>query len=209
MRILIAEDCDDQREVLQLHLEAWGYEVESASDGNEAWAALQKAGAPALVLLDSIMPGMTGPEICRRARTQLPPIPRHIILLTVRNTMEDIREGLGAGADDYIGKPYHEEELRARVDAGSRAVSLQVELSERVRELEIALARVKQLEGILPICSYCKKILDDQQRWKPVEEYLLGKSELRFSHGICPSCYAIHVEPLLPNAGKTPPAFKS
>jgi DNA-binding response OmpR family regulator len=197
MKILIAEDSFHQRELLQSLLSDWGYDVESASDGNEAWKALQKDDAPALVILDSVMPGMTGPEICQRARTELPGRPRHIILLTVRASTEDIRRGLEAGADDYMAKPFQEVELRARILAGCRAVSLQLTLAHRVRDLERALDRVEQLEGILPICSYCKKIRDDCQDWKPVEEYIAARSEVRFSHGICPGCYQVRIEPLL------------
>jgi len=197
VRILIAEDSLHQREALQALLEDWGYDVMSASDGNEAWEALQKNDAPALVILDSVMPGMSGPEICLRARTELPSRPRHLILLTVRASTEDIREGLEAGADDYMAKPFHEDELRARLLAGRRAVSLQLALEERVQELEAALDRVEKLEGILPICSYCKKIRDDRQEWKAVEEYMSTRSQVQFSHGICPACYATHVEPMV------------
>jgi len=197
MRILIAEDSFHQREALRALLEECDYEVEAVADGDEAWKSLQREDSPDLVLLDSVMPGMTGPELCARARQELPGRPRHIILLTVRGETEDIRIGLDAGADDYIIKPYQEVELRARLHAGCRAVSLQLELARRVRQLEAALDRVEKLEGILPICSYCKKIRDDQSDWKPVEEYLSRRSDVRFSHGICPGCYTTHVEPMI------------
>ena len=81
------------------------------------------------------------------------------------------------------------EELRARVQVGERVVELQRRLAERVRELEAALADVKHLSGLLPICAYCKKIRNDQNYWQQVESYVAEHSEAQFSHGICPGCY--------------------
>src|SRR5438105_4818844 len=105
--------------------------------------------------------------------------------------------GLGAGADDYIVKPFEREELRARVQVGFRMLALQAALADRVRELEEALTRVKQLQGLLPICSYCKKVRDDRNYWQQVETYIEGHSDAQFTHGICPECREKYVEPEL------------
>jgi DNA-binding response OmpR family regulator len=110
---------------------------------------------------------------------------------------EDIVAGLAAGADDYITKPFDIQELRARVQVGLRIVELQESLSVRIKELEDALAQVKQLRGLLPICSYCKKIRDDQNYWQKVESYLSQHSEARVSHSVCPECYEQIVKPEL------------
>jgi CheY-like chemotaxis protein len=197
MKALIAEDDAVSRRVLEATLLKWGFEVVTTSGGAEAWAALSAEGAPKLAILDWMMPEIDGLEICRRARKRLNAQPLHIILLTARGRKEDVIAGLQAGADDYVTKPFDPEELRARVQVGVRIVELQATLADRVAELEDALARVRQLRGLLPICSYCKKIRDDQNYWQQVEQYVGAHSDVQFSHGICPDCYRKVVEPQL------------
>ncbi len=160
-----------------------------ASDGIEAWRLIQGEDVPELAILDWMMPGMDGLEICRKVREASRAQPTYLILLTARDSKDDIVEGLEGGADDYVRKPFDREELRARVGVGVRVVELQRSLAARVRELEEALGRVKQLQGLLPICSYCKKIRDDGNYWRQVESYITDHSEAQFSHGICPDCY--------------------
>jgi CheY-like chemotaxis protein len=183
--------------MLEAALTKWGYEVVLTRDGAEAWEMLQREDAPQLAILDWMMPYLDGLEVCRRARAASQPKPTYIILLTARGGREDIVAGLQAGADDYITKPFDREELQARVQVGMRIVTLQMSLAERVRELELALANVKQLQGLLPICSYCKKIRDDQNYWQQVEGYLSEHSSVEFSHSICPDCYEHIVKPEL------------
>jgi response regulator RpfG family c-di-GMP phosphodiesterase len=108
---------------------------------------------------------------------------------------EDLVTGLDAGADDYITKPFDFEELRARVRVGVRMVRLQQSLAARVSQLEEALANVRVLQGLLPICLYCKKIRDDQNYWQQVDKYIGDHSQARFSHGVCPDCYERVVKP--------------
>lgn len=188
MKILIAEDDAVSRRLLQATLTKWGHEVVVTASGTEAWAALQQPAAPALLILDWLMPGLDGVEICRRLRAQESLRSSYVILLTSRNSKEDIVQGLEAGADDYVTKPFDHAELRARVRVGERVVRLQTVLSERVNELEEALASVKTLQGLLPICCYCKKIRDDGNYWHRVENYIAANANVRFSHGICPDC---------------------
>jgi sigma-B regulation protein RsbU (phosphoserine phosphatase) len=197
MKVLIAEDDAISRRVLEAFLRRWGFEVESFEDGGTAWERLQQKDAPSLVILDWMMPELGGVEICRRVRAAGRPQPAYLILLTSRTGSEDIVAGLEAGADDYVTKPFNREELRARVQGGARVVELQRSLAERVEELEQALARVKQLQGLLPICSYCKKIRDDRNYWQQVEAYIGEHSEAVFSHGICPDCFDKFVKPEL------------
>ncbi len=188
MNVLIAEDDPVSRRLLQAALIKWGYEVTVTTNGKETWETLQKPGAPSLLVLDWLMPEMDGVEVCRLARETPALKSAYIILLTSRGSKEDIVEGLQAGADDYVTKPFDHGELRARVQVGSRVVQLQSALADRVQELEEAIANVKQLQGLLPICSYCKKIRDDGNYWHRVESYIAGHANVRFSHGICPDC---------------------
>jgi len=195
VRVLIAEDDPVSRRILERLLRKWGYEVLVTTDGDEAWVALQSAEAPDLALLDIMMPRMDGLEICRRLRT----LNRrtYVILVTAKHGAQEIVKGIEAGADDYLTKPYDPDELRARVLVGVRIIDLQTALAGRVVELERALAEVKQLHGILPICSYCRKIRDNSDYWQTVEQYLATHSEAKFSHGICPLCYETTVKPQL------------
>jgi len=150
-----------------------------------------------------MMPLMDGVEICRRERETHHASPAYIILLTARGGNEDIVRGLDAGADDYIVKPFNREELRARVRVGVRILDLQKNLAGRVSDLERAMAGVKQLQGLLPICCYCKKIRDDQNYWQQVEGYISKHSDAQFSHGVCPECFEKIVRPEL--AKSSPP----
>src|SRR5262249_39923877 len=151
MNVLIAEDDLIPRRMLRTALAGWGYQAEEASDGLEAWQALQRPDAPRLAVLDWMMPGLDGVEVCRRLRARPSPAPTYVILLTARGAKEDVVAGLEAGADDYVVKPFDREELRARLRVGQRVVELQASLAARVRELEGALAQVKRLQGLLPI----------------------------------------------------------
>ncbi len=166
----------------------WGHEVVVTRDGEEAWQALQLPGAAPLLVLDWLMPKLDGVEVCRKARVNPAFKSTYIVLLTSRGNKEDVVQGLEAGADDYVTKPFDPDELRARVQVGCRMVDLQSALADRVTELEDALSRVNQLHGLLPICCYCKKIRDDQNYWHRVENYITGHADVRFSHGICPDC---------------------
>jgi phosphoserine phosphatase RsbU/P len=197
VKVLIAEDDMVSRRLLEATLVKWGYEVVVTCDGTAAWDVLQSADAPPLAILDWMMPGMDGTEVCRKVRRTPSPTPPYLMLLTAKGRREDIVKGLRSGADDYVTKPFDREELRARVQVGMRIVELQQSLAERVKALEEALTRVKQLQGLLPICSYCKKIRDDQNYWQQVESYISEHSEAQFSHSICPECYERLVKPEL------------
>ena len=208
MRILVAEDEMVSRHILEVSLRRWGYEVIAVEDGTRAWEVLQGEEAPQVAILDWLMPGMDGIEICRQIRKGPGTRPVYVILLTARSGLEDKIHGLQSGADDYITKPFDREELRARVQVGLRVLELQGALAQRVRELEEALSRVQQLQGLLPICSYCKKIRNDRNYWQQVEGYISEHSGAQFSHGICPECYVRYVQPELDrlqvSTGKTP-----
>ena len=197
VKILIAEDDPVSRHVLTANLTNWGHEVIAVTNGTEAWQILQRDDAPHLAILDWMMPGMEGPEVCRKLRQSLKQIETYVIILTARQGVAEVVKGIAAGADDYLTKPYHRDELCVRVQVGVRMVELQTKLADRVVQLQQALEQVKRLQGILPICGYCKKIRDDQDYWQSVDSYISNHSEAQFSHGICPSCYKDVVAPQL------------
>lgn len=188
MKILIAEDDPTSRQILEIMLGKWGYEVVVACDGNEAWQAFQTDDSPRLAILDWMMPGMDGVEVCRKVRKSGTPPIVYIIVLTAKDRKEDIVSALGAGANDYVVKPFEREELLARIRVGERMVALQSALAERVEELQAALSHIKTLQGILPICMHCHKIRDDQDAWQKLEQYVTQHSDAKLSHSICPEC---------------------
>ena len=194
--ILVADDDAVVRTQLKYTLESWGYDVLLCEDGREALARLEDPDGPRVALLDWLMPEMEGPDVCRRARQTAPLT--YLILLTGKDRPQDIAEGLRAGAHDYLAKPFHPEELRARLQAGIRTADLHAALVERANHLEVALSQVRQLQGLLPICSYCKKIRNDGDFWERVESYLSRHTDVQFTHGICPDCLPLAAADLHP-----------
>jgi two-component system cell cycle response regulator len=133
--VLIAEDDPICRRVLQNRLANWGYRVITTVDGLEAWEILQQANAPDLLILDWMMPGIDGPELCRRIREKRHIIYPYILLVTGKDDTQDVVWGLEAGADDYLSKPFDPTELRARLQVGRRILTLQHELVQAREEL--------------------------------------------------------------------------
>jgi len=142
MKILIADDDLTSRAILQALLNQWGHDVVSTEDGDEAWIALQQTETPQLAVLDWVMPGMDGATLCRKLRSQERVHPLYIILLTSKDERQHIIEGLEAGADDYITKPYNNEELKARINVGIRILDLQTRLLEK-----------EKLQGVLEMAG--------------------------------------------------------
>jgi sigma-B regulation protein RsbU (phosphoserine phosphatase) len=188
VKVLIAEDDSTSRMILKAMLTKWGYEVVETSNGDEAWQGLQREDAPRLAILDWIMPGIRGDELCRKVRELPTLLPIYIILLTVRRDQADVISGLEAGANDYVRKPFDREELRARLRVGERVVKLETNLVEQIQELKKASSHIKRLQGILPICMYCHKIRNDKESWERLEKYISEHTDAELSHGICPEC---------------------
>jgi diguanylate cyclase (GGDEF)-like protein len=137
VKILIADDSVVSRHLLDASLRKWGYEVVIACDGLEAWEILQRDDAPPLAILDWVMPGLTGPEVCRMVRQRAQEPYTYLLLLTSKSLKEDLIEGMESGADDYITKPFDQHELKVRLRAGTRIIELQAEITtarEALRE---------------------------------------------------------------------------
>jgi DNA-binding response OmpR family regulator len=192
MRILIAEDDPTSRRLLEVTLARHGHQVVSAYDGDKAWERLHEKDAPRLAILDWMMPGSDGIEICRRLRREPRSSYVYVLLVTTKTRTEDIIHGLEAGADDYLTKPYDPQELGCRIKTGERLLRLEEALAAKVSELSEALSHVKQLQGLLPICMFCKKIRDDSDTWHKLETYIERNSEALFSHSLCGDCRREH-----------------
>jgi len=128
VKILIADDSIVSRHLLEATLRSWGYDVVAACDGSEALQILEQPNSPSLAILDWMMPGLTGPEVCARIRQRSREPYTYILLLTSKSGKEDLIEGMEAGADDYVTKPFDRHELQVRLRAGKRLVDTQAEL---------------------------------------------------------------------------------
>jgi phosphoserine phosphatase RsbU/P len=188
MRILIAEDDATSRIVLATVLTKDGYDVTATDDGGAAWEVLQKPEAPRLAILDLMMPGIDGLELVRRVRAIPSVAPPYLIIVSTKSEKSDVIAALDAGANDYLTKPFDPGELRARIEVGRRMIEMRFELNEKVKQLKQALAEVRTLKGIVPICANCKNVRDDQGYWNRVESYLNEHTEADFTHAVCPDC---------------------
>lgn len=176
VQILIADDSLVSRHLLDATLRKWGYEVVVACDGTEAWDILQRDDAPPLAILDWMMPGMTGTEVCSLVRQRARQPYTYILLLTSKSLKEDLIEGMESGADDYIIKPFDQHELKVRLRAGTRLVDLQAELlstREALREqaTKDSLTRLWNRSSILEILQ--RELARGQRENTPVGVVLL------------------------------------
>ena len=173
MKILIAEDDDEQSFMLEKFLGGAGHEVTVTGGGSDAFTRFKSADFT-VVITDWNMPGMNGPQLCTAIRALARTSYTFIILMTAMQEKAKLIEGLRAGADDFIRKPVDFDELVARLA-----------VAERIQRLH---THVTQLEGILSICAECKKIRNDGGDWIGVEKYMTERTDLSFSHGLCPVC---------------------
>ncbi len=197
VRVLVAEDHPSDRRLLTRFLGRWGYDCVACPDGEQVWDLIEREEVPRLMVLDWNMPGLDGVEICKRLRARDDGQSAYILLLTARSENENVKEALEAGANDFVTKPFDPVILEARLRNGARAIDLQERLEDRVQELEAAVSKVKKLQGLLPICSYCKRVRSDENFWSQVEAYVAENSDMRFTHAICPNCFEDKVEPQL------------
>jgi len=182
VKILIAEDEPVSARLLEATLKNLGHEVTKTANGSDAWDAWLLA-QPRVVISDWQMPELEGVELCRRIRERRGVRYTYFILLTARGGRESFLTAMDAGIDDFLAKPVDREELAARLTVAERILGLREELHA--------------LEGLLPICSYCKRIRDADGGYGSLERYIEQRSGAEFSHGICPECYEKHVRPQL------------
>ncbi len=188
MKLLIAEDEYTTRLTVQVILEQWGYRVDSVEDGTSAWKLLQNPEGPQIAILDWEMPGIDGVELCHKVKMLERETPVYVIMLTGRDDKDDILKGFDAGADDYMTKPFDENELRARVRVAERLVSIQEELAISNSELREVLNHVEMLQSNLPLCTSCLSIQDYDGAWRTMKEYAKSKDDPRFQFSTCQDC---------------------
>ena len=176
------------------------YDLISALNGHDA-IELLKEHIPDLILLDVMMPDLSGFDVCSIIKSDVAFADIPIIFLTAVDSQNAELRGLELGGTDYLTKPVNLALLKVRVrnhialkERNELVKEQRDQLARQKEELEAALAQVKQLEGIIPICSYCKKIRDEQQAWHQLETYISNHSEALFSHGICPHCFEKQME---------------
>lgn len=183
MKILAVEDDPVARAVLRQGLRRLGHEVVEAGDGREAWEVLQKT-AVRVIVSDWIMPCSDGLDLCRQVRGRVGGEYVYFILLTSTDATEENQRAAGdAGVDDFLTKPLDLLQLWTRL-----------RVAERILHYT---RQVRQLEELLPICTYCKKIRDDHNYWQQIEGYINERTGSEFSHSVCPDCYKKIIVPEL------------
>lgn len=188
--ILIIDDDANLRKTLADILHHKGYETVVAADGREGLAQLRKHPVH-LALIDIGLPDISGVEVLKGIKAENPTT--EAIILTGNATLDTAIEAANQGAFSYLVKPYEIEQLLLNIRRAVEKRQAEVDREELIRELKAALSKVKQLEGIIPICSYCKKIRNDKESWQQLESYITEHSEALFSHGICPECFTIQM----------------
>ena len=190
MKALVVEDDPIARAVLEATLRKLGHESTAVTDGQAAWDLLQRQ-AFRLIISDWMMPQMDGLELCRRVRARGGEYVSFILLTGQTATVQNRTAAVEAGVDDFLTKPVNVDELWMRLHVAARIL----EFTRQVR----------QLQEFLPICSYCKKIREDENYWGRVEDYINSHTGAKLSHSICPDCYTRVVIPEMKAAGITPP----
>lgn len=183
VKILAVEDDPVSRAVLRQALRRLGHEVVESDDGAKAWDVL-RAEPVRVIVSDWIMPRSDGLDLCRRIRARTGAEYIYFILLTSRDATSDNQtEAADAGVDDFLTKPLDVADLWTRLRVAERILRYTTQ--------------VRQLEEMLPICSYCKKIRDDQNYWQQLEGYISDRTGSDFSHSVCPDCYNRIIVPQL------------
>jgi len=188
MKILVVDDEPDIRLITARVLKSAGYSVAEAETGKGCLDSVREK-APDLVLLDVMLPDMDGYEVCRRIKADEALKGTYVLMFSGRRIdSDDQSEGLEIGADGYVTRPISNRELLARVQSMVRIIRAERERNRLIKELTAAMANIKTLKGLLPICASCKKIRNDKGYWQQVEGYLAEHADIQFSHGICPAC---------------------
>lgn len=191
-KILIVDDDPDVLFATSRVVASQGYQVQTASCGAEC-RDMAKKYRPDLILLDVMLPDASGPDLCREIKSEPSLRDTFVILISgMKISSDEQADGLDVGADGYIARPVSNRELRARVRAMARIWLAERERDRLIHELQDALSHIRQLSGLLPICSHCKNIRDEKGKWFQLETYIQKHSEAVFGDTICPDCARKH-----------------
>jgi phosphoserine phosphatase RsbU/P len=182
MKILIVGSDSDSRGLLARELTELNHEIVECDSGESAWMAF-RVQAPRVVITELPLAEVNGLELCRRIRGAKEAKYAYIIMLTSEVSKVKYLDAMNAGADEVLARP---------CDVAD--IVLRLRVAERLLQLK---TKVHQLEGLLPICSYCKRIRDGDETWQPVDRFVNQHSAASFSHGVCPDCYHDYIEPQL------------
>ncbi len=185
--VLVVDDNPNNLRLLAKLLNENHCKVRLAPNGARALATIQKE-APDLVLLDIMMPGMDGFEVCRQLKEDAQTASIPIIFISALHETTDKVKAFSLGGVDYISKPFQEKEVLSRIKTHLALSFLQRQLEKKNLELQKAIDEIKILRGILPICSSCKKVRNEDGCWEQIESYIRDRSDVEFSHGICREC---------------------
>lgn len=186
--VMVVDDDPDVLFATSRMVRALGYHVSEASDGAQCRQMLSEK-VPDLILMDVMLPDDNGAELCREIKAD-PELSKALVVLTsgMKISSFDQADGLEIGADGYIARPVSNREFKARVKAMVRILLAERERDLLIHELQTALSKVKRLSGLLPFCSYCKKIRDDKGYWNQIEAYIQMYSDAELGDSICPGC---------------------
>jgi two-component system, response regulator PdtaR len=200
-RILVVEDEAIVSADIQDHLVNFGYEVVGATDAGEPAIQLARELKPDLVLMDIMLNGpMDGAEAARqiRAESKLP-----VVFLTANSDDVTVFKARDTDPFGYVLKPFEDRSLRIAIEMALYKHRVEREREEMIRRLQEALERVKTLEGMLPVCAWCKNVRSDEGNWMTVDQFLRTRSNLEISHGVCPTCAANMGDPHVGASAKT------
>ena len=188
MKILAVEDDPVAIIVLEETLIALGHEVVLASDGESAWKLLHEQNCR-VVVCDWNMPELDGLELCKRIRSTPGEYVYFILLTSAVGSTQQRDHAMSAGVDDFLSKPVNMDDIKMRLHVAQRILQYTT--------------HIQKLEALIPICSYCKNVRDDQSYWKRIESYIAEKTGADCSHSVCPDCYKKHVIPQFEELGIT------
>jgi len=207
-KVLLLDDDPGMLGKLETMLDQWGFRTVTASEADKAFDILVHDDEIRVAVVDYMLQGMNGFELCRKIRSKLHSSTLHILILTAKSGKAQIVEGLGAGADDFLSKPFHPDELRARILAGARAAKVQAELRRQLAQYETALRLLGQALQFVPRCESCKKIRDLDGNWHKLKVSIsFGEEDVNRHHFTCPECESLKSAPAaMPEAGAQPAA---
>lgn len=186
--VLVAAGDPIIRQALESYLGSWDCETVMVLDDRELLHRFELDNHPSLLIIDGAMEGMDTDAVCRHIRLASHTVRPYIILISHGGASERSVFDADSGPDDLLDSPFTEREFHARVSAAMRIIDLETELSSLLLKLRQATTKIQKLNGLLPICSHCKKIRDDRGYWNEVEKYISDHSDAEFSHTICPGC---------------------